>query len=95
MHAVSVSRLIALVLALGGCQALTQQRAASGGSICIASYNIDHTDIPDDNTIMFTMRDHTVYKNTLPYRCTGLRMDTRGYTYEPTDPDRTPSARTW
>ncbi len=83
-----LSRYLAVsALALAGCQALTQPvRSASGGSVCIASYNIDHTDIPNDNTILFTMRDHTVWRNTLPYTCTGLRLDTRGYTYEPTDP---------
>jgi hypothetical protein len=82
-----VSRLLILsAFCVGGCQALTRQQGASAGSVCIASYNIDHTDIPNDSTIMFTMRDHTVYKNTLAYRCDGLRMDSRGFTYEPTDP---------
>jgi hypothetical protein len=87
MQAGIISRFFALsAFCLGGCQALTQPKGASAGSICIASYNIDHTDIPNDSTIIFTMRDHTVYKNALTYPCTGLRLDNRGYTYEPTDP---------
>jgi hypothetical protein len=87
MHHGNAARLVALAaLSLGGCQALTQPLPTKNASICIPSYSIDHTDIPDDNTIIFTMRDHTVYKNTLAYTCTGLRLDTRGFTYEATDP---------
>jgi nanoRNase/pAp phosphatase (c-di-AMP/oligoRNAs hydrolase) len=55
-------------------------------SVCLPSYNIDHTDIPNDSTIIFTMRDRSVWKNTLTYPCIGLRLDTRGFTYEATDP---------
>ncbi len=73
--------LLAALTALAACQPM-----APGASVCLASYNIDHTDIPDDHTIIFTMRDHTVWKNTLPFECTGLKLDSRGYTYEPTDP---------
>jgi hypothetical protein len=87
MHAGIVSRLLTLsVLGLGSCKAFTQPQTTSAGSVCLASYNIDHTEIPNDQTIMFTMRDHTVYKNTLSYSCTGLKLDTRGFTYEATDP---------
>ncbi len=89
MHAKILMRTLAVcgLAAASGCQTLTRPMpVAAGGSVCLPSYAIDHTDIPDDNTIIFTMRDHTVWKNTLQYRCTGLRLDTRGYTYEPTDP---------
>jgi hypothetical protein len=76
------------VLALSGCnQPLPGAQAqAQPPSVCLASYNIDHTDIPDDSNILFTMRDHTVYRNHLDQPCFGLRNDTRGYTYEPTVP---------
>jgi hypothetical protein len=74
------------LFALAACQQLTADRNAGSKSVCLAAYNIDHTDIPDDHTILFTMRDHTVWKNTLPYTCSGLKLDTRGFTYEPTDP---------
>ncbi len=78
------------VLALGGCDQHGPATQASATpqppSICLASYNIDHTDIPDDSNILFTMRDHTVYRNHLDQPCFGLRNDTRGYTYEPTVP---------
>jgi hypothetical protein len=76
-------------LALAGCQTLTQPGSVANASakpVCLPSYMIDHTDIPNDSTIMFHMRDHTVWKNTLPSPCFGLRLDTRGFTYEATDP---------
>ena len=31
------------------------------------------------------MRDRSVYRTTLPQRCTGLANDARGFTYSPTD----------
>ena len=55
-------------------------------STCIFDRNIDHTDRPDDMTILFTMRDHKVWKNTLQVRCFGLHNEPDGFTYQPTDP---------
>jgi hypothetical protein len=82
-----------LLLALGslaaGCSTLRQPGSienANAAPVCLASYNIDHTTIPDDSTILFYMRDRTVWKNTLTQPCFGLKLDSRGYTYEPTDP---------
>ena len=61
--------------------------AASGPkNTCIFARDIDHTDRPDDTTILFTMRDHTVWKNTLQSRCFGLHDESDGFTYQPTDP---------
>ncbi len=59
---------------------------ANAAPVCIPAYNIDHTHISDDSTILFYMRDHTVWKNTLPFPCYGLKLDSRGFTYSPTDP---------
>jgi len=90
---VSIHRHLTLIAAalLAGCaqQPFAQSgkaKTAQAPSICLASYNIDHTEIPNDNTIIFYMKDRSVYKNTLSFTCYGLRMDSRGYTYEPTDP---------
>ena len=60
--------------------------AGRTGMVCLASQSIDHTEIVDDSTIKFFMRDRSVWSNTLAWRCTGLRNDSRGFTYEPTDP---------
>jgi hypothetical protein len=59
---------------------------ASHKSVCIRSLDIDHTSIPDDSTILFYMRNHKVWKNTLVARCVALKNNTRGFTYSPTNP---------
>ncbi len=57
--------------------------AEAAPAVCLDSYRIDHTDVPDDSTILFTMRAHSVYRAHLVNRCVGLRLDPRGFTYEP------------
>ncbi len=73
-----------------GWPAMAVQVAAAGGdaakSVCIASYQIDHTETPDDSTILFHMRNHKVWKAALINRCVGLKINSRGFTYEATDP---------
>ncbi len=59
---------------------------AAHKSVCIRSMDIDHTEIPNDTTILFYMRHHQVWKNTLVARCTTLKNNTRGFTYSPTIP---------
>ncbi len=61
----------------------TAAAAPPAPPICLSTIRIDHTDVPDDSTILFTMRDGSVYRNHLPSRCTGLSLDTRGFTYAP------------
>ena len=61
-------------------------QAASDANLCISGYRIDHTTVTDDQTILFFMSDHSVYRNRLPVRCLGLKNDPRGFSYEPTDP---------
>jgi hypothetical protein len=71
---------IALTLAL----ALSACAASGPPPVCLQSYRIDHTDVPDDSTIIFHMRDHTTYRAHTIDRCVGLSLDPRGFTYEPT-----------
>ncbi len=75
-------------LALGGAVAfaLLSPASAMAKSVCIQSYRIDHTETPDDYTILFYMHNHKVWKNTLINQCVGLRVNTRGFTYQPTTP---------
>ena len=54
---------------------------AASKSVCIQTYLIDHTQVLDDNTILFFMRGREVWKNSLPYRCSGLKMS-GGFQYE-------------
>jgi hypothetical protein len=58
---------------------------ASHRSVCIRSMDIDHTEIPNDTTILFYMRGHKVWKNTLVARCVTLKNNSRGFTYSPTN----------
>jgi hypothetical protein len=75
------------VLGLAGCAARPGPSGrAQAAPVCLQSYLIDHTTVTDDSTILFTMRDRSVWKNTLTAPCFGLRLDPRGFTYEATDP---------
>ena len=60
--------------------------ALAGNSTCIVDRDIVQTTRPDDQTILFTLRDHSVWKNTLPTRCFGLHNEPDGFTFQPTDP---------
>jgi len=76
-----------LMWAAAAAISLTAALPAMAKSVCIRSYDIDHTSIPDDNTILFHMRSgHQVYKANLINRCVGLKLNSRGFSYSPTDP---------
>lgn len=67
-------------LGLAGCTdkpapAANAQPASGGKEVCLQTYLIDHTEIPDDSTILFYMKGGKIWKNTLPYRCTGLKIE--------------------
>jgi hypothetical protein len=51
--------------------------------VCIESYRIDHTEVPDDSQILFHMNDGSVYRAAIQGNCSGLHIDTRGFTYQP------------
>jgi len=78
---------------LAACCLATTLAGASAGTTaddaadrCITGNRIDHTKVLDDQTILFVMRDHTVYRNRFPLRCLGLKNEPDGFTYAPTDP---------
>ena len=55
-------------------------------SVCIPTYQIDHTRTPDDWTIQFFMINHKVYQAKMISQCVGLKVNTNGFTYTPTIP---------
>ncbi len=59
---------------------------AAPKSVCLSMMSIDHTEIPDDYTILFYMHGHKVWKAALTDRCFGLKNNDRGFTYSPTMP---------
>lgn len=52
---------------------------------CISNIRVNHTTVVDDRHIIFVMNDHSAYRTTLPQDCPGLKDDTRGFTYSPSD----------
>ncbi len=60
--------------------------AVRAANICLQTNAIESTEIKDDSTILFHMRDGTTYRNSLPQRCYGLKSASNGFTYAPTDP---------
>ena len=65
---------------------LAAGQAGAAGPACIRSFDIDHTDRPNDKTLVFTMKDRSVYRSDLGVRCPGLAASIDGFTFQPTDP---------
>ncbi len=76
----------AIVLAVVLLSPVVAHADPAPNNLCIRDPDIVSETRPDDYTILFNMRDHTVWKNTMPTRCFGLRNETQGFTYQPTDP---------
>ena len=52
-----------------------------GSEHCISLPRIDHTEVIDDQTILFYARGNRVYRNYLPRQCPGLEREQR-FMYE-------------
>lgn len=70
--------LLPAVLALSACSSqpprASQPMVQAGEPVnCIQTNRIRSTNIVDDQTIDFRMSNGTIYRNTLPNRCPGLR----------------------
>ena len=46
-----------------------------GDERCVTLSSISRTDVVDDQSVLFYMRDRTIYENQLPRRCPGLRSN--------------------
>jgi hypothetical protein len=57
----------------------------SGAGVCLQLVRVDHTTIKNDHTILFHMRDHTVWQNVLPEDCDGLKIE-NGFIYNSITP---------
>ncbi|MGQ0741544.1 MAG: hypothetical protein ACT4OG_04520 [Alphaproteobacteria bacterium] len=67
---------LAFILLAPGAYA-ADYRQGDGG--CLYPDRIDYTDVLDENTIIFHMRDGTVLTSKLPRRCPGIRF--YGFSY--------------
>jgi hypothetical protein len=63
-----------LGLVAGTAQAGTESPATSGGSVCLWSYNIDHTKVVNPSTILFYMKNGKVWQSNLSVPCNGLQF---------------------
>jgi hypothetical protein len=64
--------------ALGGCSddpLPSEGSIPTGNGVCLQTSLIDRTEVPDDNTILFHMKDGKVWKNTLAFACSGLKFE--------------------
>ena len=50
------------------------------GERCIDIRRISHTDVVDENNILFYMRGGVIYRNALPHKCRSLKHD-RAFMY--------------
>jgi hypothetical protein len=74
----AIHRLSVVMLLVAGTSAAAATASATpkepGTQSCLMLSQIDSSNVMDDKTIIFRMRSGTprYYKNTLPYRCSGL-----------------------
>src|ERR1700744_1153320 len=83
-----MTRYLSLTAALFGAVAATVSLPAmdAGKSVCLPKKQNDHTEVPNDQTIMIYMRGHKLYKADIINKCVGLSINSRGFSYSPTIP---------
>ena len=69
---------LVLLLALGAAGV----SPAVAAPVCLNSYYIDHTTVVDAKTILFRMKNGTVWRNTLHTSCSGLLFNGFAYTLQ-------------
>lgn len=60
--------------------ARTAPSTAQTRNICLWTYQIDHTSVPDENTIVFHMKSGETWVNKLVSQCSGLKFN--GFSYD-------------
>lgn len=83
MRGIVICGLLAGCAAQGSLSGAPPAAPQAARPACLAAYQIDHTDVPDDTAILFTMRDHSVYRAAIEGPCVGLARDPGGFTYAP------------
>jgi len=72
-----IGALCALIVAGGAAPVFAAEKSEPVTQTCIYSTTVRQTQILDDQTILFQMRDHTTYRNRLQSTCPGLRVENR------------------
>jgi hypothetical protein len=68
----------AALLALAGCsddEPAVANDAGAGNGVCLATAQIDHTEIVNDSAIVFFMKDGKAYMNAMHISCPSLQME--------------------
>ena len=73
--------LLVPMLLLAACADKPDSQEARKANVCLAPAWINNTEIVDDNTILFKMKDGKMWKNTLQDKCFGLKIE-GGFAYE-------------
>ncbi|HEX4508134.1 MAG TPA: hypothetical protein VH722_20575 [Alphaproteobacteria bacterium] len=80
----------AALLALAGCSddepAVANDSGGAGNGVCLATAQIDHTDIVNDSAIVFFMKDGKAYMNAMRIPCSSLQME-GAFAYETDAPE--------
>ena len=75
----------AALLALAGCSddepAVANDAGSAGNGVCLATAQIDHTEIVNDSAIVFFMKDGKAYMNAMRITCPSLKMED-GFVFE-------------
>jgi hypothetical protein len=69
----------ALLMSAGSVSAQMPSAEDAGKHVCLWTYNIDHTHVVNPKTILFYMKNGTVYRNDLKAACPGLEF--HGFSY--------------
>ncbi len=86
----NVRKVCLLALGLGLAAPLAAEEKAMDESLdlvsgppeqCISLIRIDHTDVIDNQNILFYMKGKDIYRNHLPYPCSGLGGINDGFMY--------------
>jgi len=65
---------LAALLFAAATPAMAQPAASRPANVCINARDIDHTETPDDKTILFHMRGGKIWRNTLKTVCPMLKV---------------------
>ncbi len=80
----NVQKLCALAVCLGLAAPLAAEEKAMDPKLdlvsgppeqCVSLSRIDHTDVIDDQNILFYMNGGKIFRNYLPYPCSGLKIN--------------------
>jgi hypothetical protein len=76
----TIAKLV-LLLSLG----IAGVSPAIAGPVCLNSYQVDRTTVLNAKTILFRMKNGTVWRNTLRTSCSGLLFNGFAYTLQTSD----------